>query len=216
MTISFIAAEAANATTLSIPTHQAGDLLVMIVYRNASATTPTIPAGWMASTGGGGNSNWLGLFFIEATSTSMTSGTWTDADHLVCAVYRPSSGNRLTISRLTSIQTGTGGIGASISYSSLLDLGQPDDAWMLGVAGHRSNDTDIQIAPGGFTNRSFIAGASAGEVVLHDTNATAFSNSSTSYVLTAGTSSNYRSLVAQLSESQSNLTISSPTIICRR
>lgn len=200
MTISYVGAASANATTVSIPTHQAGDIIIMSVYRNASATAPTIPNLWMAALGGGGNSNWLGVFFLEATSDSMISGTWTDADHLSCVVYRPSTGNRLTISRTTTVATGTIGTGGSVAYGSLLALGAPEDAWIIGIAAHRSNDTDINIAPSGYTNRTWTAGGSAGELAVHDTNASASSVSSVNYVLTTGTSSAYRAVGLQLSE----------------
>lgn len=200
MTIQFVGAASANATSVAIPAHQSGDLLVIAAYCNASATTPTIPNNWIGAISGGGSSNYLGVFWLEATSAAMTSGAWTGVDHLICSVYRPSTGRRLAVSRATGMATGTGGIGAAIAYNSLLDIGVPADAWMVGVAGHRSNDTDIEVAPSGFTNRSFTAGGSAGELALHDSNASAASNSSVNYVLTAGTSSNYRSCVLQISE----------------
>ena len=76
----------------------------------------------------------------------------------------------------------------------------PLDSWFIGTAGHRSNDTDIEVAPAGMTNRTSIAGGSAGELAVHDTNGTSVAWSATNYVLTAGTASSYRSIAAQIVE----------------
>lgn len=41
MTISVVGTAVANATSLTLPTHQAGDLIVLAVYRNNATGHPT-------------------------------------------------------------------------------------------------------------------------------------------------------------------------------
>lgn len=44
------------------------------------------------------------------------------------------------------------------------------DAWLIGFGAGALNSTTTETAPTGMTNRTSVAGASAGEVGLHDSN----------------------------------------------
>ena len=84
------------ATTIAIPTHAAGDLILIASYRPTSTTQPTVPAAggnvptWVAVTGGAisGNTSCIQCFYAVATSSTHTSGTWLNANALAVIVFR--------------------------------------------------------------------------------------------------------------------------------
>jgi len=202
MTISRIGAASANATTLTLPTHAQWDLIVMAVARNASATLPTIPAGWTVHAGIAGGVAVMAVCTKTASSAAETSGTWTNADHLSCAVYR--SDTNLLVHGFASIVTSTAaGSGDNITYREIAVPSPVTNKWLVAAAMHRNNDTDIQVAPTGMTAvaSANTVGASNGELTLHDSNANYTSWPLTVYVLTAGTSSNYKTAVCEICES---------------
>jgi hypothetical protein len=78
----------ANAgTTVTIPTHTTGDLILIIAYRTA-VTAPSLPGGYTDACNASGNSTSMRVGYKEAASGSETSGTWTNATHLIVHVYR--------------------------------------------------------------------------------------------------------------------------------
>jgi len=114
MAISLFSSASAQATTITIPSHQAGDLIVIFGGRN-NTTPPTIPSGWvqLASTGAS-NASSVAVFRI-AKSSSETSGTFTNASVLHVVVLRASSGI-LVASTALSGQTNTS---QTINYAAL-------------------------------------------------------------------------------------------------
>lgn len=93
--VTYVGAAAANATSVSIPTHQAGDLLVIFAWRNNSNSLPgkpsasgTVPT-WNdidATTGSGSTS--CRTAYAVAASSGRTSGTWSNAASVAVAVLR--------------------------------------------------------------------------------------------------------------------------------
>jgi hypothetical protein len=200
MTISFVAADAANATSITMPAHQKWDMLVMFVGRNASTTSPTVPSGWSVVGWAVGASNGIWLAVRIAESASEVSGTWTNADHIAVGVYR-SDTSLLSVNNGVPIQ-GTAGSGGAINHPALLVVSPVTNKWLLAGYIHRSIDTDIQVGPTGLTtNRANTIGGAAGEMGFRDSNGNFTSWSLTSYTLTAGTSSGYHTQMAELSES---------------
>lgn len=199
MTISYIGSDAANATSITIPTHQRWDLLLMVVGRNSSAATPTIPTGWTIVGAAYGASNTVILAYKIAESASETSGTWTNADHIAIGVYR-SSTNLLNCNNGVP-QQGTAGSGGNIIYPAIIAPSPVTNKWLVAGYIHRSNDTDINTGPTGLTStRGNIAGASVGELGFRDSNGNYTSWSATNYTLTAGTSSGYHTQMAEIVE----------------
>ena len=76
-----------------MPSHRPGDLFLLHAVRTASATPPSLPAGWtdLGSTGANGISARIG-YKVAATS-SETIGTWTNADILTLGIYRSVTGD---------------------------------------------------------------------------------------------------------------------------
>lgn len=95
--ISYVGGQTASATTLTVPTHQTGDLILFYAYRDGSLTPPTVPSGYTSITSVTRNSAYGNQSMVAgykiAASSSETSGTWTNASILLCQVYRPNTAN---------------------------------------------------------------------------------------------------------------------------
>lgn len=81
----------ATATSVTIPSHQAGDLLIVVAIKWGSGTpTPTVPSGWKtAHTSTNTYRRVVG--WKIATSSSEVSGTWTNAGDLWVMVWRDAT-----------------------------------------------------------------------------------------------------------------------------
>ncbi len=198
MAISRVGSASAQATTITIPTHQSGDLILICANRN-NTTAPTIPSGWivMSSTGASGVSSAIG--WKLAQSSSETSGTWTNASAMHCAVYRGSTGI-LTISSAIGLGFATS---TSVSYSAqtngLVYRSGVDDNWYIGTGIQLNSTNSLETAPSGMTNINFESSAGVWKSVLHDTNASQLSNWAGAST-TVATSATYLTRVLQLFE----------------
>jgi hypothetical protein len=91
-----------NGNTITIPSHRAGDLIVISASRSNN-TGPTIPSPWIQIQRAGANTLSLSTGYIIATGSSHTSGTWTNAARMTVAVYRPTTGGTLSIGASTTV-----------------------------------------------------------------------------------------------------------------
>lgn len=209
MAISFIGANAANGNSVTIPSHQAGDLLLIGVYRHDSNAAITVPSGWFTELGNGGATNRINLHWRIAEDAASTAGTWSNATQIIAAVYRAD--NYLVPSGSSTTQ-GTAGSGNNVTYPAIQTASEVTNKWHIGLIGHRRTNTDIATAPSGMINRASIKGATDGEIALHDTNANSAGWSNTAYTLTAGTSDLWRLIVAEIAETAIKKTASSSGI----
>lgn len=163
MAITFVSAASAAADTLTMPTHQAGDLLIFAAHsRVASSVLITVPSGWLLRFRQGTTSRNSVVAWKTANSSSETSGTWTGAECVGCCVYRSNASKYLTVSSGRS----TGTTGTAIGYQNIINpVGF--NTWYFAFAG-TSIDTTAQTPPSGFTNRTSVV--NAGELAMHDTN----------------------------------------------
>lgn len=88
ITLVGVSEPATASTTVSIPPHQAGDM-VIVFAQGSSVTIPTPPAGWssiytMAPTNGAA---YVVAYIIDITNT-LTSATFTSGSAMTCVVYR--------------------------------------------------------------------------------------------------------------------------------
>lgn len=177
MAISFISFASAESTSISsMPSHQAGDLLVIYAFRTSSNAVPTTPSGWTTvwSNNTSGRGSVVGC--VVATSESMTSGTWTNAEGMLCVVYRDST----NYCGIGAVSRTNGTTTTTIGYSGSILPGRSGtsptiEAWHVSFGGCNSNSTDFDSAPAGMTNRGSLAGTAAFEITAHDTNATSSS-----------------------------------------
>lgn len=173
MAISYVGAASAEATSLTLPTHQKHDLIIMCAMR-ASNALPTLPTGWLVV--GTRQANSIGniVAYKIAQSASESSGTWTNATMLASAVYRDDA-EFLGVGNHTS--SGTAGT-TTITYTGILARSagstatsrmRSDSGYVVGYGGCSLNNTSAETAPTGMTNRTAVAGASANEIAIHDT-----------------------------------------------
>lgn len=156
MSLSLVGTATASATTVTPPAHQPGDLIVIFAFNGGATTVPSLPSGWLSVLTKSGTTCSARLGYKIATSTSDASGTWTNADELVCHVYRPSSGNTAGIGVSASAASTTN----TVNYPALALVDPSGNSWVAGFAGCNNTAETIQTAPAGMTGESHVTGAS--------------------------------------------------------
>jgi len=152
-----------------MPAHQAGDMLVFFAYRDGSTTLPTLPGDCtnITNNGGGTINGCARIAYKIAASGSETSGTWTNATSLVCLVYRPGTGETLSVGASASA-TNTNGT-ASIPAVTLQN--SDGTSWVVaGVGINLDDESDLPASnPSGMIRRVGVADATD-EAAGYDTN----------------------------------------------
>jgi len=165
MAISYVGQGANAGTTVTIPSHQIGDLIFIFAYRSDSSIPPGTPTAggtvptWTLITSAGGSTNSSNLRYAVATATNTTSGTWTNATEIICLVYRGVKRPGDFATRVATDNT--------IGYPALTLDRTNNTSWVVGFGASRSA-TDVEQAPTGMTNRASTGTEAAG----HDTNGT--------------------------------------------
>ncbi len=109
--------QADGATSISsMPTHAAGDYLVIAAMKFNGTTIPSLPSGWTSLLTGSGSGRGWRIGYRVASSSSMTSGTWSNATDVNLSVYRG----------VASI----GAVAAGVSGVPALTLTQPGTGWV--------------------------------------------------------------------------------------
>lgn len=162
MAISFISQASGIDSIATMPSHQAGDLLIFYAFLDGTASPPSMPGD---CTNIGTNTRFntgARVAYKIAASGSETSGTWTSATALLVHVYRGTK--RPGKSHLNN------GTGTLLLYS--INSQTFDDAagsaWAVGFGGHRSTNGSMVTPPSGMTNRSFY-GDTVNKATGHDT-----------------------------------------------
>lgn len=160
MAIAFIDKATVAGNSVALPSHVAGDIIVIYAYRSSSALAITKPADYTNILNGVANTNADCLAYKFAASSSETSGTWANAEGLIAEVYR-----------------GVSGIGASLAYTNVttpfaypaLTLNVTvGTSWVAAFAGIRIATQAPETGPSGMTNRSSQI-ITSGELASHDT-----------------------------------------------
>lgn len=159
MAIKFIGASGVSATSMTLPAHVSGDIVVMFAYRSGNNTAPALPATWSGIGATGANTNSSRLAYKFVTSGNTPSDTWTNATQLIAHVYRGCAG-------IGGFAGSSQSNSATITYPTVTMENADGRSLVVGFAGHRTA-TNVELAPAGMTNR-----ASAGtgpEAAGHDT-----------------------------------------------
>ena len=152
MTISLQGSADANATLVAIPSHAVNDTLLFLVYRDNSTVSPTIPSDcvvlYQQAIGAAG---YLIAAYKVAKTTSETSGTWTNASHVLVLVFRPDA-NSLAIPEYLSTQTTTSATVTFAAQATGTLRTNAEDLAVVGFVAQRNSANNLAQAPGAMTN----------------------------------------------------------------
>lgn len=196
MAIQYIGAGIGAAGSVAlpvIPTHQAGDLILVFAFQDGINVAPSIPAGWINIINGASNSCGARVAYRIATSPGTTSSVWSSATSTIAVVYR---GVNQTTPIGSSSQGGTAT--STIVYPALTLQQTNGTSWVTSSAGHRATNVDIQNPPSGAVNR-ITASDTIDEAAWHDSNGGVTSWAGGS-VLVGGTAGGWRAFAIELLE----------------
>lgn len=189
MTVSFVGSASAEATSITLPSHQAGDLIVIFAGRTGSTGAPSVPAGWRfaaqsSQSGVTPPAIAASVGWKIAASSAETSGTWTNADMVLAVVVRDDA-NLLVIGGIGK----TTALSTTVNYQPLLaNSGQSiqgmrwTSSYVLLPVMATSNTSDIDTPPTASTSKIVsLAGTAAIEMAIHRTNTEVASFASTNY-----------------------------------
>lgn len=159
MAINFVSYAAAEAESLTMPSHQAGDCILVVASRTG-AVVPTIPSGWLPL----GFRTLTGFrsyaFAVKiANSSAETSGTWSTAELLQLVVYRDAS---LLFPRRFSEANAANT--TTVTFPALSEVapnfGVTANTRVIGFFACNSIAVDPSVAPSGMTCVGSFTGAS--------------------------------------------------------
>ena len=195
MAISFVGTRYNASSSVTVPTHVAGDILIFSARRNNSTTPPTVPGDITVifnTANGSADRPAMSWGWKRAASASETSGTWTNASSMFCSVYRGCKASGDVIG--TGKQQATNINQAAIAWPSVTFDVTDGSSWGISfgaIDGTISGDADINANYGNMTNRNTstvnlhthhdsnggvtgITGANSGALSSRDYNVTGF------------------------------------------
>lgn len=157
---------AVNATSVTLPTHAPGDMIILFAFRAGNTTIPakpsaggTVPSWTDINTNGGANSCASRSAYFIATASNHTSGTWTNATSMVAITVRGQAGSPI------GGFTESGGSAVNQCVAPAITLSKTTGSSMilhfLGQGTFVGMDNTWSAPPAGYTLRAS-AGASFG------------------------------------------------------
>jgi hypothetical protein len=190
------------ATSITIPTHQAGD--VIIIAARGTAAAPSVPAAggtvpaWATIQSGIANSIGLTVVAFTATGAGHTSGVFTNATHMIVVLVRPDASKQVLVSAARS-SVGNANNTQTIVYPALTF--QILTGFSLGLRfGTRTVAvTAVGTAPTNWANQSVQPSGSGALMALHY-RLNIVSSPTADSVSTAGTNAPYRAVTMEVQE----------------
>jgi hypothetical protein len=209
MAASIKGANASAGSTVTIPPHAVGDLIIIWAYRDGSTTPPTkptasgtVPAWIDISTGTGTSTNSGRTAYFVATATNHTSGTWTNATGMVAVVIQGQASTPIG-----GAARGGGTASNSATAPAITQQQTTGKALILHFYGHRTV-TAWDSAPSGYTRQASVAT----EVCFNTKNSSTSDGSIAQSCTTSSSSGYYGATVEVLSpETSPSVTLSSPS-----
>ncbi len=198
MTISLQGSADANATSVAIPTHAVNDTLLFLVFRDNSTASPAIPSDcvvlYQQAVGGAG---YLITAYKIAKTTTETSGTWTNASHVLVTVFRPDA-NSLALPEYLSTQSATSATVTFAAQATGTLRTNAEDLAVVGFVAQRNSANDLTQPPGTMVNIRSGGNGSTYQVAANwdDARTTAWASAN----ITVATSALYRTAVIGLSQ----------------
>lgn len=154
-TVSFVGANGNASSSVTIPTHQIGDLIVLFAYNPFSTSAPTKPSAGgtvpdytyidNANSGSG-----CATAYFKATATNTTSGSWGSASHMIAVVIRDQNA-----SSPIGGHARAAGTGASSTAPSVTLTHTDGSSVLLHFHGHASLGAGgWDAAPAGYTRQA--------------------------------------------------------------
>ncbi|WP_109551331.1 hypothetical protein [Mycobacteroides franklinii] len=152
--VAYISSAAAAATSVSIPAHSVGDLIVIFAFNPFTTTAPTAPSpggtvpswNYIDNANSGSGSGCTTAQF-KATATNTTSGTWSNAVHVMAVVVRGQNA-----SSPIGGHASQGGSSATTTAPSVTMTHTDGSSVLLHFHGHSSlGSTGWDSAPTGYT-----------------------------------------------------------------
>lgn len=131
MAITLVGSASSSTNTVNIPAHQAGDFIIIFAFNSVSTSVPPLVTNWTNGANGSANTCAGRMAYRIATASGTVAGTWTNADRMLCLVYRSPNG----ISFGTA--AGNNGTGTSVTLTTLT-LTSPSKSRIVSVVGHRT------------------------------------------------------------------------------
>lgn len=152
MSISLVGSADANADSVALTTHQVNDTILFLVFRDGTSTPSAIPSDCVVvnqlALGAAGH---MIVAFKIAKTASETSGTWTNASHIIACVFRPDA-NSLAIPEFFSSTSATSGTVTFAAQPTGSLRVNAEDLAVVGFVAQRSATSDLTQAPGAMVN----------------------------------------------------------------
>lgn len=160
MALSRVGGSSVAATSVTIPAHIAGDLIVIWAYRDGNTTPPTVPtAGGTVPTftvidnPTGANACSAVCAYAVAAGTTDTSGTWTNATGISVEVWRGQSSAPIGGHAQSGASVASGG---NLAVPAITQQDTTGNSVLLAFAGWQTV-TAWSAAPTGYTQRSNVS-----------------------------------------------------------
>lgn len=174
-TVSFVAANGNASSSVTIPTHQVGDLIVLFAYNPFSTSAPTKPSAdgtvpdytYIDNANSGSGSGCTTAYF-KATATNTTSGSWGSASHMIAVVVRDQNA-----SSPIGGHAQAAGTSASSTAPSVTLTHTDGSSVLLHFHGHSSlGASGWDSAPAGYTRQASSGAAFGSATALNTKNIT--------------------------------------------
>ena len=192
----------AAATSVAIPAHQPGDLILVFTRRasNTTVTKPTasgsVPPWADIQAGAGANTLALRGAGYVAHRSDHTTGVWGSAAHIIVLVLRPDAGKILS---LGPSAVGSGNNTQTIIYPALTLADADGSSWVVRCGTRTVAVTAVGTAPTNYTQQA-VQPAGASALMSVHTRAGVTANPTADTVSTTGTNAAYRAITAEIRE----------------
>jgi hypothetical protein len=149
MSINLVGTASAFAASVSLPSHQKGDIFLAAALRTNNVTA-SLPAGWVGISSAGTNNLSMRLGFRVAQSSIETSGTWFNATGLSVIILRPTAGT-IAVPGASSQVAATS---TSVTYGAVAGIVAGDnylDQSFVAFGVTLTNTNAIETPPSGMT-----------------------------------------------------------------
>lgn len=172
MSLAVTGATTVASTSVTIPSHNIGDLIVIFALKVSNATAPTqpsaagtVPAWNVIDTLSGSTAGSFVTAYFVATANNHTSGTWTGATGMTAVVI---SGG-VAPSPIGGHATANGTSATIVTAPSVTMVNTDGTSVLIHFCGHNPTVSTWGSVPAGYTLRTTIAGAGTACITKDDT-----------------------------------------------